>query len=107
MINDLKVWPVLFDPSWNSLQRPLQVAIIVPNNRAGDPRRPVQVIMLQFGCGDIELALQPCEQRFELAAFLFQGVAAGEIEFDRDDGDVHAVSLDCMTGGHKKQRLLI
>ncbi len=41
MINDLKVWPVLFDPSWNSLQRPLQVAIIVPNNRAGDPRRPV------------------------------------------------------------------
>jgi len=63
--------------------------------------------MLQFGCGDIELALQPCEQRFELAAFLFQGVAAGEIEFDCDDGDVHAVSLDCMTGGHKKQRLLI
>ena len=81
MINDLKVWPVLFDPSWNSLQRPLQVAIIVPNNRAGDPRRPVQVIMLQFGCGDIELALQPCEQRFELAAFLFQRVAAGEMEF--------------------------
>ncbi len=107
MINDLKVWPVPFDPSWNSLQRALQVAIVVPNNRAGDPRRPVQVIMLQFGCGDIELALQPCEQRFELAAFLFQGVAAGEIELDRDDGDVHAVSLDCMTGGHKKQRLLI
>ena len=63
--------------------------------------------MLQFGCGDIELALQPCEQRFELAAFLFQGVAAGEIEFDRDDGDVHALSLDRMTGEHKKQLLLV
>jgi hypothetical protein len=23
MINDLKVWPVPFDPSWNSLQHPL------------------------------------------------------------------------------------
>ena len=63
--------------------------------------------MLQFGGGDIELALQPYEQRFKLAAFLFQGVAAREIEFDRDDGDVHAVSLDRMTDGHKKQLLLV
>ncbi len=63
--------------------------------------------MLQFGGGDIELALQPYEQRFKLAAFLFQGVAAGEIEFDRDDGDVHALSLDRMTGGHKKKLLLV
>ena len=83
------------------------MAVIVSNNRAGDPRRPVQVIVLQFGGGDIELALQPYEQRFKLAAFLFQGVAAGEIEFDRDNGDVHAVSLDLMTDGHKKQLLLI
>ncbi len=107
IINDLKVWPVPFDPFWNSLQHPLQVAIVVPDNRAGDPRRPVQIIMLQFGGGDIELALQPYEQRFKLAAFLFQGVAAGEIEFDRDDGDVHALSLDRMTDGHKKQLLLV
>ncbi len=63
--------------------------------------------MLQFGGGDIKLALQPHEQRFKLAAFLFQGVAAGEIEFDRDDGDVHALSLDRMTDGHKKQLLLV
>ena len=83
------------------------MAIVVPNNRASDPRRPMQIIMLQFGGGDIELALQPYEQRFKLAAFLFQGVAAGEIEFDRDNGDVHAVSLDLMTDGHKKQLLLI
>ena len=83
------------------------MAVIVSNNRAGDPRRPVQVIVLQFGGGDIELALQPYEQRFKLAAFLFQGVAAGEIEFDRYNGDVHAVSLDLMTDGHKKQLLLI
>jgi hypothetical protein len=33
--------------------------------------------MLQFGGGDIELTLQPYKQRFKLAAFLFQGVAAG------------------------------
>jgi hypothetical protein len=82
------------------------MAIVVPNNRASDPRRPMQIIMLQFGGGDIELALQPYEQRFKLAAFLFQGVAAGEIEFDRDYGDVHALSLDLMTDGHKKQLLL-
>ncbi len=83
------------------------MAIVVPNNRAGDPRRPVQVIVLQFGGGDIELALQPYKQRFKLAAFLFQRVAAGEIKFDRDDGDVHALSLDRMTDGHKKQLLLV
>lgn len=83
------------------------MAIVVPNNRASDPRRPMQIIMLQFGGGDIELALQPYEQRFKLAAFLFQGVAAGEIEFDRDYGDVHALSLDLMTDGHKKRLLLV
>ena len=107
MINDLKVWPVSFDPSWNSLQHPLQVAVVIPNNRAGDLRRPVQVIVFQFGGGDIELALQPCEQRFKLAAFLFQGVAAREMEFDRDDGDVHTVSLDRMMDVHKKPLHLI
>ena len=63
--------------------------------------------MLQFGGGDIELTLQPYEQRFKLAAFLFQGVAAGEIEFDRDDGDVHTESLDCMIDGHKNPPYLI
>ncbi|MEA1977191.1 MAG: hypothetical protein U9N80_04765 [Chloroflexota bacterium] len=107
MINNLKVWSVPFDPFWNRLQRPLQVAIVVPDNRAGDSRRPMQIIMLQLGGGNIELALQPYEQRFKLAAFLFQGVAAGEIEFDRDDGDVHALSLDRMADGHKKHLLLI
>lgn len=83
------------------------MAIVIPNNRAGDHRRSVQVIVLQFGGGDIELALQPCEQRFKLAAFLFQGIAAGEMEFDRDDGDVHTVSLDRMMDGHKKPLHLI
>ena len=107
MIDDLKIRPVSFDPSWNRLQHPLQVAIVVPNHRAGDPCRPVQVIVLQFGGGDIELALQPCEQRLKLAAFLFQGVAAGEMEFDRDDGDVHTVSLDRMMDAHKKTLHLI
>ncbi len=107
MINDLKVWPITFDPSWNGLQRSLQVAVVVPYNRAGDPCRPMHVIVLQFGGGDIELALQPCEQRFKLTAFLFQGVAAGEIDFDRDDGDVHALSLDLMMDGHKKRLLLV
>ena len=58
--------------------------------------------MLQFCGGDIELALQPCEQRFKNAAFLFQGVAAWEMEFDSDDGDVHTLSLDRMMDGHKK-----
>ncbi len=62
----------------------------------------MKVIVLQFGGGDVELTLQPCEQRFKLAAFLFQGIAAGEMEFDRDDGDVHTVSLDRMMDAHKK-----
>ncbi len=57
MVNDLKVWSVPFYPFGNSLQRTLEVAVVVPNNRAGDPRRPVQIIMLQFGGGDIELTL--------------------------------------------------
>lgn len=83
------------------------MAIVIPNNRTGDHRRPVHVIVLQFSGGDIELALQPCEQRFKLTAFLFQGVAAGEMEFDRDDGDVHTLSLDRMMDGHKKPLHLI
>lgn len=83
------------------------MAVVVPNNRAGYPRRPVQFIVLQFRGGDIELALQPCEQRFKNAAFLFQGVAAREMEFDRDDGDVHTLSLNRMLEGHKKPLRLI
>ncbi len=63
--------------------------------------------MLQFGGGDVKLTLQPYEQRFKLAAFLFQGVAAGEMEFDRDDGDVHTLSLDRMMNGHKKDLNLV
>jgi len=107
MIHDLKVWSVPLDPPWNVLQHPLQVAVVVPNNCTGDPRRSVHVIVLQFSGGDIELGLQSCEQRFKLAAFLFQGVAAGEMDFDRYDGDVHALSLDRMKEGHKETRLLI
>ncbi len=83
------------------------MAVVVANNRAGDPRRSVHVIVLQFSGGDVELALQPCEQRFQFAAFLFQGIAAGEMDFDRDDGDVHAVSLDPKMDGHKEPLHLI
>ena len=107
MINDLKVWPVSFDPSWYFLQHPLQMAVVVSDNGAGDPRRSVHVIVLQFSGGDIKLALQPCEQRFEPAAFLFQGIAAGKMDFDRDDGDVHALSLDRKMHGHKEPLHLI
>lgn len=104
MVDDLQIRAVLLDPAGNSTQQLLRAAVVVADDDACDEGGLVHVIQVHFRRGDVELPVQAGYKRTDPAALLFQGGAAGQIEFQRQRADVHVLSLMGFCVGDKSQR---
>ncbi len=62
------------------LQRALGVSCVVADKGASDDGAAPDIIMFYLSRGDVELAMQARQQRFEPAAFLFERSAAGYVD---------------------------
>lgn len=87
------VWKAAFQPEGDSGQQALRVLVIVADHHAGQQSGRVAVIEADLSGRDIKSLMNPGQDGFQMAAFLLQGAAAGQVEFEGQGGDVHRDSV--------------
>jgi len=89
LVNDLQIWAMAFDPSWDAIEHALHLTGVVADRDASDDRPMMVVLMVDLRGGDVEMAMQPGKERLEPAPLLLQPATSGEVELYGHGADVH------------------
>ena len=69
-VHDFHLGPVVLDPADNVLKLRFDVAAGISDGHDSQAGRAPDVLVFDFGRGDVELAMEPGQERFEQGAFL-------------------------------------
>ena len=83
MVDNLQVRAVAFNPSQHPFEHALDMAAVVADNDACDVRNAVLVVRPNLRAGQVKLACETCEQRFQARAFFLQRRAAWKVDLEQ------------------------
>ena len=66
---------------------------VVTHDDTGNDCRSVPVIVIDLSRGYVKFAVQADEQGLDASAFVFQGIASRQVEFNRQRDNMHNLSV--------------
>ena len=93
LVDKLQVRPAGLDPCRQPVEDLLRMRPVVAHHGAGDDRRRVAVLPVDFGRRTLNSRCSPASRGLSRPRFSFKGSTPGQSELDRQHGDVHPNSL--------------